>query len=56
MQVKVISITTPDDPDPEQLCFLIAPAGPSAVIRADSLVPLHDRSCVGLIQRHTWVL
>ena len=56
MQVEVMLITSPEDPDLGQICFLIAPAGPSAVIRADSLGPLHGQSCAELTLRHIWVL
>ena len=49
-------ITTSDDRDLEVLCFSIARARPSAMMRVDSIVLLHDRSCVGLGQRHTWAL
>ena len=49
-------ITTSDDRDLEELCFSIARARASAMIRVDSIVLLHDQSCAGLEQRHTWAL
>ena len=56
MQVEVTLITPLDDPDPEQLCFSIAPVRPFVLIRVDLLVPQRDQSCAEPAQRHTWVL
>ena len=49
-------ITTSDDRDLEELCFSIARARPSAMVRVDLVALLHGRSCAGLEQRHTWAL